>query len=114
MSYRNWARGLEGKPLLPENEKNPWDDSKVIGGGEENLPDGRSFKHEVWVEASYLYLTYTFPPSGLEDYSKEQIIEYLISQKINIDINKFPVEKMELLRDANRYRLTITIGDSVE
>lgn len=61
------------------------------------MADGRSFEAEMWGEEGYTFLTYRFPIQGLEQFSKTQIAEYLLSQGIEIDLQKFPAENMQLL-----------------
>lgn len=115
MSFRNWLRGLDGKPPVSEdNEHNFWDDAKSLGPQSDTLPDGRKLKSEAWFENEYTFLTYTFPMAGLENLTKEQIIKYLFSQGINIDLDKYPLDKIELLSRGKHYQLTITIGRSDE
>ena len=43
-----------------------WDDSTVLGAGDQLLPDGRELHYEAWCECGYTFLTYLFPITGLE------------------------------------------------
>ena len=91
-----------------------WDDSTVLEAGDKLLPDGREFHYEAWCESGYTFLTYLFPMNGLEEYSKEMLVSYLESQGIKIDLNKFPLDKIQLTKDSEKYNLTITCGEDDE
>lgn len=96
-------------------DKGLWDDSTGFMTQKDVLPDGRTLKSELWGEYGYTFLTYKFPVAGLEDLSKPEIVDYLISQGIAIDLEKYPVEKMQLLTNFNfsdQYDLTITIAEN--
>lgn len=98
-------------------EKSIWDDSRSFASQKSQLPDGRSFEAEMWGEEGYTFLTYRFPIHGLEQSSKSQVVDYLFSQGIEIDLQKFPAENMQLLTNfetTDLLELTITIGESDE
>ena len=109
MSYKNWTRKLEGKELIPEEKKNDFDDSRSIAVQEDQMPDGRNCRYEVWSESECTFITYTFPYFGLEGYSKEEIIQYLNSQGFSISLEKFPLDSISLMTRQEDYQLTITI-----
>ena len=88
-----------------------WDDSTVLEAGDKLLPDGREFHYEAWCECGYTFLTYLFPINGLEEYSKEMLVGYLKSQGITIDLNKFPLDKIQLIKTLGKYNFTITCGE---
>lgn len=113
MSYHN--RNMGGEYDIPK--ENIWDDSRSIAIQKNFLPDGRSFISEMWGECGYTFLTYRFPVSGLESLSKEQVVTYLFTQGISIDLNKYPLKTIQLLKnfyDSDQYDLTLTIGESDE
>ncbi|UUM12018.1 hypothetical protein NQU17_00190 [Clostridiaceae bacterium HFYG-1003] len=96
-------------------EENVWDDSSSFAVQEDCLPDGRSFQAEMWGEAGYTFLTYRFPVQGLEQYSKSQVVDYLETQGVPIDPEKFPVDNIQLLpnhKNSDLLELTLTIGES--
>ena len=88
-----------------------WDDSTVLEAGDKLLPDGREFHYEAWCESGYTFLTYLFPINGLEEYSKEMLVTYLESQGIKIDLQKFPLDKIQLTNYSAKHNLTITCGE---
>lgn len=100
-----------------EPAESQWDDSTSFAVQRDRLPDGRSFAAEMWGEAGYTFLTYRFPIQGLEHLSKLQIVEYLLAQGIQIDLQQFPAENMQLLANFTNHDLvdlTITIGEGDE
>lgn len=104
-----------GIPNIGFEGKGVWNDSTSFASQEDVLPDGRSLQSEMWGEYGYTFLTYKFPVAGLENLSKPEIVGYLISQGIKIDVDRFPVENMQLLTNFNysdQYDLTITIAES--
>lgn len=98
-------------------KENNWDDSRSFGIQKNCLPDGRRFVSEMWGESGYTFLTYRFPILGIETLSKKQVLDYLKTQGISIDLNKYPLKKIQLLTnfyDSDQYDLTLTIGESDE
>lgn len=104
-----------GKSEIPK--ENIWDDSRSFAIQKNYLPDGRRFVSEMWGESGYTFLTYRFPILGIESLSKKQVVDYLKTQGITIDLNKYPLKKIQLLTnfyDSDQYDLTLMIGESDE
>ena len=100
------------------NEDNIYDDSHSIKNDYIELDDGRKVKGEFWTESEYAFLSYYFSIQGLEDFSKEELIEYLAENGIK-DLNdseKYPRDKISIKKtnDKNNnefYVLTITMEE---
>ena len=56
--YLNQLNFLERDDLMSGAD---WDDSTVLGAGDQLLPDGRELHYEAWCECGYTFLTYLFP-----------------------------------------------------
>ena len=104
-------------PIAGSMDGGEWDDSTSFAVEQVGLPHSRSIEAEMWGEEGYTFLTYRFPGQGLEQYTRSQIVDYLLSQGIQIDLEKFLAERMQLLQNFESpdvLELTITIAESDE
>ena len=100
------------------NDNNVYDDSHSIKNAYIELDDGRKVKGNLWAESEYVFLSYYFSTQGLEDFSKEELIDYLTENGIK-DLNdpeKYPQDKISIreTKDKNDnefYVLTITMEE---
>lgn len=99
-----------------EEADNAYDDSVVIQKGNFQLDDSRQVNATAWAESGYTFLTYIFSIKDIETLSKNDLTEYLISQGISLDKDKFG-DKVSILSGfdslGNKYwNYTITVGES--
>jgi len=100
------------------NDNNIYDDSHSIKNDYIELDDGRKVKGDFWAESEYAFLSYYFSVQKLEDFSKEELIEYLAENEIK-DLNapeKYPPDKISIrkTKDKNNnefYVLTINMEE---
>ena len=100
------------------NDNNIYDDSHSIKNAYIDLDDGRKVKGDFWAEYEYVFLSYYFSIQGLENFSKEELIEYLTENGIkNLnDSEEYPRDKISIreTKDKNNnefYVLTITMEE---
>jgi hypothetical protein len=105
---------MEGKikfsiPKL--NSEAEFGSSDTIYENTEYLKDGRPIVTHVWSEDDYTFITYYIPTQGLEEFSQNQLLNYLIQQGVKIphDINEMRVSTMKYYDTLGMECWSITI-----
>ncbi|MDF2902671.1 MAG: hypothetical protein K0S25_309 [Bacillus sp. (in: firmicutes)] len=90
------------------------DNSSTIWENTSYLKDGRPMVAQAWEEDGYTFITYYLPTQDLEEYSENQLLNYLIQQDVKIppDINELRVSILKFY-DMNHlecWSITIVVG----
>ena len=111
MSYKSFDRKVRGLPPFEEEEKQKsvWDDSATIQKDEIVLDDGEVLDAELWTESGITYLTYTIESKGFEDAAKEDILDYMNQQ--GMEIRNESYKMFDMLKRHGKIVMTMKIGE---
>lgn len=88
-----------------------FDNSNTILENTDYLKDGRPIVTHIWSEDEYTFITYYLPTLGIEEFSQNQLLNYLIQQSVKIpsDINDLRVSTMKYYDTLDMECWSITI-----
>jgi len=113
---------IDRSDFTPNFHKRDRDDQLDISWGEGRLSDGRPYRVECWAANQVTYLTYIMPNSGIEEATKEELKNLLISEGlINFADDKFLSSGFSGINtDGNKridpssnemWHITVIVGD---
>ncbi|MGJ7921583.1 hypothetical protein [Neobacillus sp. LXY-4] len=99
-------------PIL--NQADEYDNSSTILESTNFLKDGRPIITQVWKEDEYTFITYYLPSLDLEEFTQNQLLNYLIQQEVKIppDVNELRVSSMKFndMLNMECWSITIVVG----
>lgn len=99
-------------PLL--NKADEYDNSNTIIENSSYLKDGRPIITQVWKEDEYTFITYFLPSVKIEEFSQNQLLNYLIQQGVKMppDVNELRVSTLKFndMLEMECWSVTIVVG----